>query len=229
MKSKWLIYSGKYKQLTMREQYLILVTGLATLFFMMMYLLIDPVLLANKEALKSIQQLSRSNQSMAISVTEIKHSLKSDPNLDIQKQIKQFEKKLAKIDSKLLELTSDLIDPIQMRYALLELLSLEQGVRLVSFELLGAQPLLSVTAESKNDNDSANQAHEINQQNLYRHGIKIKLSGGYFELQSYLKQLEQIKWHFFWQSFDFKVMEYPENELEIIIYSLSTKRGFVGV
>ena len=40
--------------------------------------------------------------------------------------------------------------------------------------------------------------------NLYRHGIKITLSGRYFELRDYLLQLEQLSWKFFWQEFDLK-------------------------
>jgi len=65
--------------------------------------------------------------------------------------------------------------------------------------------------------------------NLYRHGIKIKLSGKYFQLRNYLLQLEQLTWKFFWQGFQFEVKEYPQSEVEITIYSLGLNKEFIGV
>ena len=64
---------------------------------------------------------------------------------------------------------------------------------------------------------------------LYRHAIKIKLSGSYFQLRDYLIQLESLSWKFFWQEFNYQLKEYPVSELEIEMYSLSTKREFIGV
>ena len=154
--------------------------------------------------------------------------MKNNPDEAARKKIAQFEAKLAKVDAKLLTLTSDLINPIQMRHALLDLLKLEKGVSLLSFELLGAQPLLALESQSKDEGISVDQQSKVGQ-NLYRHGIKLKLSGSYFELQHYLQQLELLPWKFFWQDFNFKSMEYPSSELDIIIYSLSTKKEFVGV
>jgi len=48
-------------------------------------------------------------------------------------------------------------------------------------------------------------------------------------LQNYLSQLEKLSWKFFWQDFNFKLTEYPKSELEIEMYSLGTKKEFVGV
>ncbi len=228
MNKQWQAYSEKYLTLTVREQYLILLTGLVALFFIIFYLFVDPTLIANKQASSKIERLMRSNQSLKVSVAELEAALQSDPNEVTRKKIAQYEAKLAKVDAKLLTLTSDLINPIQMRHALLDLLKLEKGVSLLSFELLGAQPLLALENQREDENVSLNSASKAGQ-NLYRHGIKLKLSGSYFQLQSYLKQLEQLPWKFFWQDFNFKLTQYPKNELEIIIYSLSTKKEFVGV
>ena len=188
----------------------------------------SPTLVANKQAASKIQRLTSSNHSLKNSVAELEAALKNNPDEAARKKIAQFEAKLAKVDAKLLTLTSDLINPIQMRHALLDLLKLEKGVSLLSFELLGAQPLLALESQSKDEGISVDQQSKVGQ-NLYRHGIKLKLSGSYFELQHYLQQLELLPWKFFWQDFNFKSMEYPSSELDIIIYSLSTKKEFVGV
>ncbi len=230
MNNQWQEYSDNYLKLTIREQYLIFLSGLVAVFFIIFYLFIDAQMINNKKTSQQIIRLQASNQTLKISVKEMRSALQQDPNEETRNKIAQFETKLAKIDTKLLTLTSDLISPIQMRYALLDLLKLKKGVSLLSFELLGAQPLLDKPKSSTAD-DETSSAQETNhsQVNLYRHGIKLKLSGSYFDLRDYLLQLEKLSWKFFWQDFNFQLTEFPKNELEIEMYSLGTKKEFVGV
>jgi len=236
MKQQWQDGSAKFLKLTTREQYLILLTGLVAIFFIIFYLFIDIKMASNDKANKKIAQLSSSNQSLKISALELQAALQRDPNEETRQKIAQYEARLAKTDSRLLTLTSDLMSPTQMRYALLDLLKLEKGVSLLSFELLGAQPLLSkapaTTApepESKTQTTSPQIEDNATSVNLYRHGIKITLSGRYFELRDYLTQLEKLPWKFFWQDFNFRLTEYPNSEVQIEMYSLGTKKEFVGV
>jgi len=232
MSKQWQESSESFLKLTIREQYLILLTGLVAIFFIIFYLFIDDKMVSNNHASKKIVQISSSNQSLKMSVLELQAALQRDPNEGTRKKITQYESKLAKIDTKLLTLTSELMSPIQMRYALLDLLKLEKGVSLLSFELLGAKPLLSKPAPNSSSNTSVastNSNEESASLNLYRHGIKITLSGRYFDLRDYLTQLEKLPWKFFWQDFNFKLIEYPNSELEIEMYSLGTKKEFDGV
>jgi len=243
MSKQWQDYSDSYLKLSTREQYLIFLPGLVIATFMIFYLFIDSQLIENKKSAQQMMRLQSSNQSLSLSTTEMQAALQSDPNEDTRNKIAKYEAKLAKIDAKLLTLTSDLISPVQMRYALLDLLKLGKGVSLLSFELLGAQPLLAdesaksaatdkdLTSASSSSKEKIKDQHEEGRSglNLYRHGIKIKLSGSYFDLRDYLVQLEKLSWKFFWQDFNFKVTEYPKSELEIEMYSLGTKKEFVGV
>jgi MSHA biogenesis protein MshJ len=135
-------------------------------------------------------------------------------------------------DTKLLELTSDLINPIQMRHALIELLKIEKGVSLISFEAIEAQPLLMPKMITKKEQEEKVTIKPVTTEQpfgLYRHGIRLKLRGNYFQLRNYLTQLEGLSWTFFWQQFHYQLLEHPKSELEIEIYSLSTKREFIGV
>jgi len=256
MNQYWQESCKNFLKLTIREQYLLLLTGLVAMFFIIFYLFIDEKMASNTSVSKKIVQLSSSNQSLKSSVLELQTALQSDPDEDTRKKIFQYETKLAKIDTKLLTLTNDLMSPIQMRYALLDLLKLEKGVSLLSFELLGAKPLLTNSASTNSastnsasdptpnsaSNSTVNSVVNISTSiatiqpnentaslNLYRHGIKIKLSGRYFNLRDYLSQLEKMPWKFFWQDFNFKITEYPNSELEIEMYSLGTNKEFIGV
>ena len=230
MREQWNNYSDKFLQLTSREQFLVLLTGLVAIFFIISSIFIDDKSAKVISFDKQSRAMVSGNKTLNYSIKEYQKALEQDPNVNTVKQIAQLETKLANIDKQLVLLTTDLISPSQMREALLKLLKLEPGVSLLSFELIGAKPLLDLAAE-KADTET-NIAAPTSEQlglNLYKHGIKIKLSGKYFQLRNYLRQLEQLSWKFFWKDFNFEVKEYPQGEVDITIYSLGLKKEFIGV
>lgn len=222
MKQQWQNYSDKFQQLTSREQFLLLLTGLVAIFFITTYLYIDDKSAKTVSFDKQSRLMTTGNRTLSFTIEQYQEALKQDPDKDTNNQIAQLETKLAKIDEQLVRLTTDLISPSEMRKALLRLLKLEPGVSLLSFELIGAQPLLALDTQAQNSEEHLGL-------NLYKHGIKITLSGKYFQLRNYLQQLEQLSWKFFWQDFQFKVVEYPQSEVEITIYSLGLNKEFIGV
>jgi len=230
MKQQWQNTSDKFLQLTTREQFLVLATGIVAIFFIISYLFIDDKSAKTISFDKQSRAMKSSNQTLNFTIDEYQRALKLDPNKDTVKQVALLEAKLSKIDNQLVHLTTDLISPSQMREALVKLLKLEPGVSLLSFELVGAKPLLDLA--DKSDSSTSEQISPSAEQhglNLYKHGIKIKLSGKYFQLRNYLSLLEKSSWKFFWQDFQFKVIEYPRSEVEITIYSLGLNKEFIGV
>jgi hypothetical protein len=230
LKQKWQNTSDKFFQLTSREQFLLLLTGVVAIFFIISYFFIDDKSAKIITFDKQNREMTLGNQTLNFLISEYQTALQQDPNVETVNQIAQLETKLAKIDHQLVLLTTELISPSEMREALFKLLKLEPGVSLLSFELIGAKPLLNLNegqliADAEKHSPTAEQAGL----NLYKHGIKIKLSGKYFQLRNYLQQLEQLTWKFFWQDFKFDVKEYPRSEVDITIYSLGLNKEFIGV
>lgn len=116
-----------------------------------------------------------------------------------------------------------------MRYALIDLLKTQPSVSLLSFEVIEAQPMTTGNQDKDSADKNAENKNSEQSLTLYKHGIKLKLKGSYFKLRDYLSQLEQMQWTFFWQEFDYQLIEYPNSELSIEMYSLSTKKEFIGV
>lgn len=235
--SKWQDYSDKFQNITPREQYLILITGLVAVIFIAFSFFIDSTLVKTKEIKEKSADLVSENKSTRSSIVIFEEALAEDPNKILNKQVIAYEKKLKQVDEQLLLLTSELIDPIQMRFALIDMLKVQKGVSLISFELLGAKPLMGEEGELASDDkdeikvvgvDPENTNSEPNI-NLYQHGIRLKLTGKYFQLRDYLTQLEAMPWKFFWRDFQYKIQKYPLGELEIEMYSLSTNEEFIGV
>ncbi|MDG1751906.1 MAG: hypothetical protein P8I03_09640 [Thalassotalea sp.] len=229
MKEVWQDYSAKFLTISAREQYLVLLTGLIAITFIFFNVFIDEKRVKIDSLTKQIKQANNSVQSTQTTINILQQSLEKDPNVAIQKQIAQYEEKLASVDSELLLLTSDLINPIQMRYALIDLLKTQPSVSLLSFEVIEAQPMTTGNQDKDSADKNAENKNSEQSLTLYKHGIKLKLKGSYFKLRDYLSQLEQMQWTFFWQEFDYQLIEYPNSELSIEMYSLSTKKEFIGV
>jgi len=232
MKALWQDYSAKFLTISPREQYLILLSGLVAIIFIFFSAVIDEKQIKTNKLNKQVRQTTTSNKSAQAMIAVLQQSLTKDPNVSILKQISQYEKSLSSVDSELLLLTSGLINPIQMRQALIELLKMQRSVALLSFEVIEAEPLISPKQDKEKSRVTKNEL-DIDQNKqaltLYKHGIKLKLQGSYFQLRDYLSQLEKLEWTFFWHEFDYQLLEYPQGELMIEMYSLSTDKEFIGV
>lgn len=241
MKEQWLQLSEKFSLLIPREMLLIFICGLVLFFMVPFSLVIENNLATINKNNSQINTVKNSNKDLDNNINELSSALKQDPNSALKEQIELFESRLINIDEQLLTLTNELIDPIEMRLALMQLLKLQKGVSLVAFEVLPVEPLMFTSSEldesaepdAEIDSDTVKNADEAKDNNvslgLYRHGIKITLKGKYFELRNYLQHLEELPWKFFWHNFHYKLSEYPISELKIEIYSLSTNQEFVGV
>jgi MSHA biogenesis protein MshJ len=197
MKQLWFDYNQKFLQLSSREQVLLLLSGLAIIFFIMSFVFIDQQQANMIKFDKQIQTMHSDNSNLDIIINDYKLALARDTDLETQQNIEQLNVHLTEIDNKLSLLNSNLISPNQMRTALIKLLALEPGVSLLSFELMEAEPLIK-SEPTVIPNIVGNQADtKASGLNFYKHIMKIKLSGQYFQLRNYLAQLEQLSWTFF--------------------------------
>jgi MSHA biogenesis protein MshJ len=232
MNKQWKAYCEKYLAISPREQYMVLFTGLIAIIFIIHTFFIDDNTKKINKFEKEVTQISKVNRAAKASIMLLEDGLSKNPNSALNKQISQYKDRLKKVDVDLLQLTSDLISPIQMRHALMQLLKTQKGVSLQSFEVIAAEPI-TLSHSTPAINVDGNQVTDVDRDHqemvLYRHAIKIKINGSYFQLRDYLTQLEALSWKFFWQEFNYQLKEYPVSELEIEMYSLSTKREFIGV
>jgi MSHA biogenesis protein MshJ len=229
MKQLWFDYNQKFLQLSSREQILLLLSGLAVIFFFVSFVFIEQQQANMIKFDKQIQTMRSDNSNLDIIINDYKLALARNTDLETQQNIEQLNVQLSEIDNKFSLLNKNLISPKQMRTALIKLLALEPGVSLLSFELMEAEPILKSDPKLM-PKIVANQANnKASGLNFYKHVMKIKLSGQYFQLRNYLAQLEQLNWTFFWQDFHLQVKDYPLNEVDITIYSLGAEKEFVGV
>jgi len=63
---------------------------------------------------------------------------------------------------------------------------------------------------------------------VYKHGVRIEVTGRYFDIINYLKALEALPWKVYWGQVALETEQYPTSKLTLVIYTLSRHTGWIG-
>jgi len=64
---------------------------------------------------------------------------------------------------------------------------------------------------------------------MYKHGLRIQLSGQYPDILRYLGALEALPWKVFWGEVQLQTEKYPVSRVTLVIYTLSLDEAWIGV
>ena len=211
LKAQWQAWGQRIAVLSQRERVLILLTGLVLLGAAGLYGWLDDADTRLKQDRMTLSAAERDLEIMALENLGKQARLKRDPNQGVRDQLAQVEADLARVDGELKAQTVDLIPAHEMPLVLEALLSRSSNLHMLALGSLEPTPLMA--GEQK--------------VNLYKHGIRLQLEGGYFDVYQYLKALEALPRHFYWKQFDYRVKTYPGAVVEMEIYTLSTSKEFI--
>ena len=152
----------------------------------------------------------------------IKVRAQHDPDRESRARQQQLQMELDQLDGQLKALTVDLISPREMAEVLRELLTRQAGMKLVRLENLPPTELLPASEEDAEVNGEE-------RPNLYRHPVHIVISGTYLQALDYLRDLEKLPRKLFWDNLEIVVGDYPQAEISLTVYTLSVRKGWIGV
>lgn len=218
MKPLYKDISQKVDALTRRERVILFATMAALVYFILQTLMIDP--LFNKQA--DIQkQLSKANNQYEDLKTQTKlltYALQIGPNKQERLDIIRLENQLDLLNQKLSSRTNELLSPTKMIGVLEEVILAEKNLTLIALTNIPVETLVQGRAQT--DGSSAS---------LYKHGIEMVFKGPYTAVYQFLTKIEAKSWRFFWESMIYEVGEYPNANVTLKVYTLSTEKGWIGV
>ncbi|EKE67452.1 hypothetical protein [Gallaecimonas xiamenensis] len=197
--------------LALREKVLVLVAGWVLLLALVGLTWLEPLLADNSAQgrRQQLQQAQLTEQRGALAILEAK--LAQDPNQQLRGDIAKLQAQQVAQQQAIYAKTQALVPPQAMASLLEALLKGTGQLKLISLTSLPPEPL----------QDEANAG-------LYRHGLELKLQGGYLPLLAFLTQAEQLPWQFYWQGLDFEQTTYPDAEILIHVYTLGTSPHYLG-
>lgn len=124
-----------------------------------------------------------------------------------------LEAELAALDARLANITEVLIPPQQMVSVLRELLD-RSDLTLVRLAL---QPVTQARAA------------DVGQSALYEHKLELTLTGTFDDLSAYLRALEALPWHLFWDRLSIETLNYPQLRIRLDVHTLSDQEIWMNV
>jgi MSHA biogenesis protein MshJ len=205
-----------------RERLVLAVSLLIVLTLLWHVLLIEPLVKQRQELESQIDSAVTLVAALDQEAVAIVADAAQDPDAENRRQKVVLETEIGRLDERLASLTGELISPQQMVTVLEEMLTRRRQLSLTRLENLPSEPLLEhPTVDS--------QVEKVQQRNLYRHPLRIELSGSYLEALAYLQSLEQLPRKVYWQDLELSVEEYPQTKITVTVYTLSLKEDWIGV
>ena len=211
LKAQWQAWADKLAALSQRERVLIMLTGVVLVGAISTYGWLDAAVVQLEQDRLALSSAQRDLEIMDLENQGKQARLARDPDQNVRTQLAGVDEEIGKLDAALKAQTVDLIQAHEMPEVLEALLSRSANLHMVALTSLAPEPLMAGEQRI----------------NLFKHGIRLKLEGGYFDVYQYLKALEALPRHFYWKQFDYQVQEHPRAVVEMEIYTLSTSKEFI--
>ena len=232
MKARWLMLCSRYALLKPREKGLVALAVLLLVGLVGFSLLVDP---ARMRAAIAGKQLSQQQADLEMVRTQLQllKSQQADPDAANRKALEERRTRLAAVDTQMERFSANLVPADQVGKLLHSVLARHRGLALVSLRTLAPQALLTVLesdtgAAGKNGDAAKSGSPErkadfapADGENLYKHGLEIRVAGSYADLMAYVAELEKMPQRLLWERMSLSAAGYPRNELTLTVYTLS--------
>lgn len=206
-------YKERFNALNQREKILVTAAALMVTWGIWDKVVLQPLAIQQSQLEKSLSAIDQRIATQKLTALELENNtLEGGPKSsktvlsDLKNQYSQLENQLSKEDKKF-------VPPKLMAKLLGDMLNQAPDLSLIKLETL---PMIQLT-QAKNTFP------------VYKHGLSISFTGNYFSTLQYLKNLESLPWHFYWENIDYQVKDHPQALTTFTIYTLSFEETWLGV
>lgn len=217
-------FAQYWQNLAPREQWLTFGVGLALLIMLYVLLVAEPLGVRIAEEQNRQKEANARLLTAESSLLEIQAKLAADPNLSYRQALATAQASHQMLLQRIDVETSTLVSPARMKALLQDLLRNQAKLKLVALESSSAPLALPAAAMA----ETKEKAPPVV---FYRHGLRLTLEGGYFDLLTYLNAIQASGWRLHWDSLNYEVDEGGASRARVILdlHTLSRDAGWVGV
>lgn len=225
MKAHWLKFAARYDAFSRRERWMIAAAVLGGILLIAITLFIDPALQRSKIADRDIVDHRAQLAALQAQLLALQ-SPGQNPDVVVRAELSESKGRLAELGGRFAAMESSLVSPQRMPGLLEDLIGRQGGLRLLSLRTLPVAPVLDGKSAAKAD-DAGKDANVS--AGLYKHGVEIRLEGGYQELAAYLARLEKAPAKLLWGAMTLTADKHPKLVLTLTVYTLSLDRTWLIV
>lgn len=216
MKHYWELAQSKVEAMPLRERMIMFAAMAFAVIALTSKMLLDPLLAKQKTLSAKMEQQQVQMKELQVKVQVLSQAKKDDEHSPLLLSIEQLKKQVEAQQELIKGQRDHLVEPDKIVSLLEQVLNKNEKLQWVALENL---PAILVPTQAKNS--AAKQ--------IFKHGVKITLRGGYLDLLQYLAELEKTQVHLYWGEMDFRVKKYPEAELILTLYTLSLDKAWLRV
>jgi MSHA biogenesis protein MshJ len=144
-----------------------------------------------------------------------------DPDAANKAALAETRAQLADAEAAVRQFDGVLVSPQRAPQLLQSLLVQHRGLELLALSTLPPMPLMSAPAAPKDGKPEAPPAAAPRAGQIQKHGIEVRVAGGYLDLLAYVSELENLPQKLIWGRMALEVKAYPRSELTLTLYTLS--------
>jgi MSHA biogenesis protein MshJ len=211
-----------------RERALIFLTALAFVFMLWNFVVQSSIDKHTQETRTQLDLLATQRTAMQTQIAAATQSLLNDPDKQKKAQITQLQTDIGGLENQLQRVSQNLIKADQLPQALQEVLEKTSQLTLLEVKTLPAKELQFVAVTAENNAQPA-PVSEKTSAGVFQHVVELRVSGSYSQVVQLLVALERLPWRFYWQDLNYSVDQYPNAEVILRVYTLSSEEGLFGV
>lgn len=228
IKEYWDTLNGKVDALSLRERVLIFAAAAFILVSLINALFLDPLLRRQKVLSAQVVQQQEKMKEVRAQLEAVLQAKRSDSSSPLRQRLSQLKQQLAEGERYIKGRSDRLVPSDKMASVLEQMLSKSGHLRLVDLQTLPVTPLMEKEADKKNGGTVGPVSAGLGKQ-VFKHGVRITVSGRYSDMLKYLQALEHMQAQMFWGRAQLAVTQYPVAELTLTVYTLSLDKTWLVV
>jgi MSHA biogenesis protein MshJ len=211
--------------MSLRERGLLLGALVFVIYSAWNGLFMGPLTAHHNQVQGQLKQLRSDTALLSQQSEDISKRQSQDPDAETRTKLAGLRTEIAALDERIKARTQGLIDPAAMTSVLEDVLKNEPGLKLLSVQSLPASPLLDPDVHDASKPAQPNAGVP----GIYRHGMTLVFEGSYMDALHYLRTLEALPWHLYWDNAAFKVSKYPLAQFTLTVHTIGLREGWIGV
>lgn len=221
----------KVDDMSLRERALIFFAAAFLLVSLIDVMFLNPLLQKQKNLSAQVVQQQERMKEIHAQLSGLLEAREADATSPQRERIRVLRQQIADGKSFLQDKRDKLVPPEKMAALLEQVLGKNRNLQLVALETLPVGLFVDLSPEEKVSTAAGDdrQAEGGLDWLMFKHGVKITVRGNYADLMQYLKELEHLPSQMYWGEASLNVVEYPESELTLTVYTLSLDKIWLQV
>src|SRR5450756_1282968 len=243
MKRYWERVRTAIDDMSLRERAMIFVAVAFVVISLMNVILLDPLLSRQKMLSTQVVQQQEKMKELQAQMQNLLQAKRDDEHSPLRDRLAQFKQQLQEQDGDLQSRRDRLVQPNKMADLLKQVLNKNGRLQLIELKTLpvslliekpqaadiAAQPTAANSPDGPLRQAQDGQKQPGSQKQIFKHGVRITVRGGYLDLMRYITALEKMPAQMFWGEASLSVGKYPDAVFTLTVYTLSLDKTWLAV